>query len=224
MKSLKDGHRERLRCRYLHSGENGLPDYDMLELLLTYAIHRRDVKQTARELLERFHSLSGVLDAGKDELCKIGGIGPNSAILIALIRDLCNRYLENHISGLDVLKTEKEVHNYVRMRLASYTSEVFLVMYLDVKNQIIGTDVLARGSTDTIVLNPKMIAEEAVAHKSSSLIIAHNHPSGRIDPSSSDKDFTRRLEKVLAPLEIALLDHLVVSKIDTFSFRNHNLL
>ena len=93
MDQIKCGHRERLRNRYIQAGENGLPDYDMLELLLTYAIQRRDVKQLARHLLERFHDLSGIMEASLEDLCKIEGIGPNSAVLITLIRSLCTRYL-----------------------------------------------------------------------------------------------------------------------------------
>ena len=196
----------------------------MLELLLTYAVPRRDVKSMARVLLREFHTLSGVLDASEEKLCEIPGIGPNSAVLISLIRSLCTRYLENHISGLDVLSTEDAVNDYVRMRLSPYTKEVFLLIFLDVKNQIIKTEVFAHGTTDSIVLNPKIIAQEALANNSSGLIVAHNHPSGQTEPSLSDKDFTRKLQKVLLPLDIVLLDHLVVSRIDTFSFRNHHLL
>ena len=224
MNSSKDGHRERLRSRYLYAGENGLPDYDMLELLLTYAIQRRDVKEIARDLLERFHSLYGVLDADADELCQVDGIGKNSALLIMLIRDLCTRYLENQVTGKSVLLNPEAVQNYVRMRLSGYSNEVFMVVYLDVKNQIIDTKIMASGTTDTIILHPKMIAEDALVHKCASLIIVHNHPSGSVEPSISDREFTRKLQKALELLEIRLLDHLVVSPSATFSFHDHNLL
>lgn len=224
MKSPKDGHRERLRSRYLYAGENGLPDYDMLELLLTYAIQRRDVKLIARDLLDQFRDLYGVLDADMEELAKIDGIGRNSALLITLVRTLCTRYLENKVKGKSVLLNSSAVQNYARMRLSTYSHEVFLVIFLDVKNQIIDTKIFASGTIDTIVLHPKMIAEEALAHKASGLIVVHNHPSGSVEPSGSDLDFTRNLQRALNLLEIRLVDHLVVASGAAYSFRDHNQL
>lgn len=224
MDLTKCGHRERLRGRYIQAGENGLPDYDMLELLLTYAIQRRDVKPIARRLMERFHDLSGILDADLNDLCRIEGIGSNSAVLITLIRDLCTRYLENNLIGMDVIDSSEKLENYARMRLSAFTEEAFLLIFLDVKNHVIDSEILARGTYDTIILQPKRIAEDAVAHKAPKLIVVHNHPSGITDPSSSDVDFTRKLEAVLNPLDITLLDHLIVSRIGVYSFLNHGLL
>jgi len=224
MDQIKCGHRERLRSRYIQAGENGLPDYDMLELLLTYAIQRRDVKPIARRLMDRFHNLSGILDANLDDLCRIEGIGTNSALLITLIRNLCTRYLENNLIGLDVIDSSEKLEDYARMRLSAFTDEAFMLIFLDVKNHVIDSEILARGTYDTIILQPKRIVEDAVAHKAPKLIIVHNHPSGITDPSASDIDFTRKLEAVLAPLDITLLDHLVVSRIGAYSFLNHGLL
>ena len=224
MDQIKCGHRERLRSRYIQAGENGLPDYDMLELLLTYAIQRRDVKPIARRLLDRFHNLSGILDANLDDLCRIEGIGTNSALLITLIRNLCTRYLENNLIGLDVIDSSEKLEDYARMRLSAFTDEAFMLIFLDVKNHVIDSEIFARGTYDTIILQPKRIAEDAVAHKAPKLIMVHNHPSGITDPSASDIDFTRKLEALLAPLDIRLLDHLVVSRAGAYSFLNHGLL
>ncbi|MBE6371154.1 MAG: DNA repair protein RadC [Lentisphaerae bacterium] len=224
MDETKCGHRERLRNRYIHAGENGLPDYDMLELLLTYAIQRRDVKPMARRLLERFHDLSGIMDASLEDLCRIEGFGPNSAVLITLVRTLCTRYLENKLIGMDVIDCGETLEKYARMRLSAFTDEAFLLIFLDVKNHVIDSEVFARGTYDTIILQPRRIAEDAVAHKAPKLIVVHNHPSGITDPSASDIDFTRKLEAVLSPLDISLLDHLVVSRVGVYSFLNHGLL
>ena len=224
MDQIKCGHRERLRNRYIQAGENGLPDYDMLELLLTYAIQRRDVKPIARRLLERFHDLSGILDANLDDLCRIEGIGTNSALLITLIRNLCTRYLENNLIGMDVIDGSDKLEDYARMRLSAFMDEAFMLIFLDVKNHVIDSEIFARGTYDTIILQPKRIAEDAVAHKAHKLIMVHNHPSGITDPSPSDIDFTRNLETVLAPLDIHLLDHLIVSRVGAYSFLNHGLL
>ncbi len=127
-KTLNAGHRERLRSRYLMAGGESIPDYDLLELLLTYAVQRRDVKPIARELLEKFHDLSGVMNAGLEELCQVPGIGKNSALLILLLRRLCTRYLEDRAVRQDVIKSSDDLKNYARMRLASSCDEVLLLI------------------------------------------------------------------------------------------------
>ena len=196
----------------------------MLELLLTYAVQRQDVKPVARRLLERFHNLNSILDAGVDDLCQVEGVGRNSAILISLIRNFCTLYLKNNLIDRDVLDTKEKMDDFVRMSLSIYTDEAFLVIFLDVKNRIISSKVFGPGSVDTIFIQPKKIAEDAVAYKAHRLVVAHNHPSGETDPSSADITFTRKLENVLASLDILLLEHLVVSSSGVYSFLNHGLL
>ena len=223
-KSMNQGHRERLRSRYLLSGGEGLPDYDLLELLLTYAVQRRDVKPIARALLEKFHDLSGVLNAGMDDLCQVPGIGQNSALLIQLFRRLCTRYLEDRAVRQDVIKSPDDLKNYARMRLASSCDEVLLLICLDVKNHILDSRVIGTGTIDTIVVNPRLIVEEALRTRAAALILVHNHPSGETEPSQADVNFTRRIDRTLRQLDIRLLDHLIVSRCNTFSFSEHGLL
>ena len=223
-KSLNQGHRERLRSRYLMSAGEGLPDYDLLELLLTYAVQRRDVKPIARGLLEKFHDLSGVLNAGLEELCQVPGIGKNSALLILLLRRLCTRYLEDRAARQDVIKSSEDLRNYARMRLASSSDEVLLLICLDVKNHILDSRIIGRGTIDTVVVNPRLIVEEALRAKAAALILVHNHPSGATDPSSDDVNFTHRMQRLLRPLGIRLLDHLIVSRNNSYSFTDHGLL
>ena len=223
-KSLNRGHRERLRSRYLMAGGEGIPDYDLLELLLTYAVQRRDVKPIARDLLEKFHDLSGVLNAGLDELCQVPGIGKNSALLILLLRSLCTRYLEDRAARQDVIKSSSELKNYARMRLASACDEVLLLICLDVKNHILDSRIIGTGTIDTVVVNPRLIVEEALRSKAAALILVHNHPSGETEPSSADVNFTRKIHRMLRQLDIRLLDHLIVSRCNSFSFSEHGLL
>lgn len=196
----------------------------MLELLLTYAIQRRDVKPVARELLERFHDLQSVLDADLDKLCQTDGLGKKSALLITLIRSFCIRYLENRTNNRDVLQSPKAVQDYARMRLSAYTEEAMLLILLNVKNQIIHTEIVSRGSIDTIIIYPKIIVQEALKNQAAGLILVHNHPSGITKPSKEDIDFTMKVRRLLAPLEIGLLDHLVVSRYEVYSFMEHGIL
>ena len=224
METGNAGHRQRLRDRYLQAGENGLPEYDLLELLLTYAVQRHDVKPVARELLTQFKSIAGVMDAGLDKLCQVKGIGQNSALLFVLIRDICSRYLESKVMHTDVLSSPSAVQSFARMRLAAYTDEVMLAIYLDVKNQVIRSDIISHGTVSTAVIFPRMVAEAALKHNAASVILVHNHPSGMTQPSLADRKFTKALQEALATLEIHLLDHLIVSRTSAFSFADNNML
>ncbi len=224
MATNNKGHRERLRTRYLQAGEYGFPDYDLVELLLTYAVHRQDVKPVARELLTRFQDIGGIMDAGMEKLCQVKGIGPNSALLFMLIRDICSRYLESKAKHVDVLNSPEAVQSYARMRLAAYPEEVMLVIYLDVKNQVIGSEIIAHGTVDSAVVFPRSVVEGALKNNAASVIVVHNHPSGMTQPSMADRKFTWGLREALATLEIKLLDHLIVSRTNAYSFLVHNLL
>ncbi|MBQ9338646.1 MAG: DNA repair protein RadC [Lentisphaeria bacterium] len=219
-----EGHRERLRKRYLQAGEDGFPEYDLLELLLTYAVHRQDVKPLARELLTQFQDIAGIMDAGMEKLCGVKGIGENSALLFILIRDICSRYLESKAKQADVLSSPQAVQSFARMRLAAYPEEVMLVIYLDVKNQVINSEIISHGTIDTAVVFPRKIVEAALKNNAAGVIVVHNHPSGMTQPSLADQKFTRNLQDALATLEIKLLDHLIVSRTSTFSFVDHNML
>lgn len=224
MAAKYEGHRERLRNRYLQAGEYGFPDYDLLELLLTYAVRRQDVKPMARELLAQFRDIGGVMDAGMDKLCQVQGIGPNSALLFILIRDICSRYLESKAKHTDVLSSPDAVQSYARMRLAAYAREVMLVIYVDVKNQVIRSDIISRGTVNYAVIFPRIVVEEALKNNAAGVILVHNHPSGQTQPSMADREITHALQKALATLEIKLLDHLIVSRTSAYSFLDHNLL
>ncbi|HXU08991.1 MAG TPA: UPF0758 domain-containing protein, partial [Blastocatellia bacterium] len=138
-------HRKRLRERFLKAGAEGLHDYELLELLLTYAIPRLDVKPAAKALMKRFANLNGVLDATQEELEEIKGLGPSSAILIRLIKELFAAYLAERIEGKDVLSSPGAVQEFVRVKLAGLPHEAFMVIYLNVKNRVIDHEILQEG-------------------------------------------------------------------------------
>ena len=214
MEMEKDGHRGRLRSRYLKAGGDGFTDYDIIELVLTYAIPRRDVKPVARELLRRFKDVAGIMDADPKEICEIGGMGDNSALLFRIMRDICVRYLENKVRDIDVISSPEKLINYARMKLAGYSDEVIMVICLNTKNHVI----------DAAVIYPRTIAADALRKKAAGVIIVHNHPSGVTQPSMADREFTRAVFEALKLLDIHLLDHLVVSRSEAFSFKEHRLL
>lgn len=212
------GHRQRLRARYLKAGDEGMTDYDVLELLLTYSIPRRDVKPVARALLEKFGTLGRVMDAEMEEVCTIGGISENSALLFPVMRDLCSRYLKEKMTGQDALDSPDAVRDYARMKLGGCGEEVMMIVYLNAHNGVIGSRIISRGTVNCAVVYPRNIAAEALKHRAAGVVLIHNHPSGCVRPSVEDMEFTRAVQRSLASLEIRLLDHLIVSRSDVYSF------
>lgn len=218
------GHRERLRERFRKGGPDGFHDYELLELLLTYAIPRRDVKPVAKELIKRFRSLSGVLDATQQELEGVSGVGPISAILIRVVKEICTVYLGEGIKGRDVLSSPQAVVDFVRMKLSGLPYEAFMVIYLNTKNEVLNWEVIQEGTIDRAVVFPRRIIEGALAQHASGLILVHNHPSGHHFPSEEDRYLTRTIVSAAKTLDLRILDHIVVGKEGHFSFMENHLL
>ncbi len=218
------GHRARLRERFRRAGEVALADYELLELLLTYAIPRRDVKPQAKVLLERFGSLAGVLAAPEDELQQVEGIGPSASLLIRLVKELGAASLAGELKGRDLVNSPERVVAFARMKFGGEREEHFAVLYLNAKNELIDVEVMQRGTVDRAVVYPRQVAEGALRRGASGVILLHNHPSGHPDPSPEDRALTGQVAMALRPLEIRLLDHLIVAQGGHFSFREKGLL
>lgn len=218
------GHRERLRERFLRAGAKGLQDYELLELLLSYAIPRKDVKPQAKELLRRFGSLAAVLDAPLEEVQEVKGIGPRAATLLRLAKEMGEVYLGERMRGVDVLSSPSRVVDFCLFRLKGEGEEKFMVIYLNVKNEVMDYEVIQEGTVDRSVVYPRRVAEKALRRRAASVIVVHNHPSGHPDPSPEDRRITRELVEALRPLEIRLLDHIIVGKRGYFSFREKGIL
>jgi len=218
------GHRERLRKRFRKAGVEGLHDYELLELLLTYALPRKEVKPMAKDLMKRFGSLSGVLDASLKELEEMPGLGPTSAILIRLVKDLFGEYLAEGIKKKDLLTSPQAAVNFSRVKLAGFPYEVFMVIYLNTKNEVIDYETIHEGTVDRAVIYPRRIIESALAHHAAGLLLVHNHPSGHIEPSEDDKQITRTIIEAARTMDIRVLDHIIVTKNGYFSFMEKRLL
>ena len=217
-------HRKRLRERFDKSGVGGFHDYESLELLLTYAIPRRDVKPLAKSLIAQFGSLSGVLDANSRELASVDGIGQRSALLIPLIKELCTEYMAEKLKSRDLLSSPGAVVDFARMKLAALPHEDFMVIFLNVKNEIITYETIHEGTVDRAVVYPRKIIESALAHHAVGLILIHNHPSGHPEPSAEDKAITNAIASACRPMDIRVLDHVVIGRNGYFSFAEEGLL
>ncbi len=217
-------HRARLRERFRKAGADGMHDYELLELLLTYSIPRRDVKPVAKKLIEKFGSLSGVLDAEQKELEAVKGLGAMSASLIRLVKELYCTYLSEDIMQGDVLSSPESVLNFVRVKLAGLTNEAFMVIYMNVKNEVIEHALLYEGTVDNVAVYPRRVIESALSNHASGVILVHNHPSGNTMPSGEDRVLTQEIAEAAGTLDIRVLDHLIVGKEGYFSFMENGLL
>lgn len=205
-----DGHRQRIKEKYLHSRESLVNDYEVLELLLTYAIPRRDVKPIAKELIKTFGSLNNVLNATVDSLSKVDGIGTNAAILITLIKELGKRGNRSKNNGVVEFAGVLQMQQYFCNILANETVEKIIFVTLNNSNKIISSREFGEGSVNKLSIDPRKILEVALNDNAASAVVAHNHPGGEAFPSAQDINFTLKLRDMLDNISVKLLDHIIV--------------
>ena len=223
-KNYAKGHRERLPARYRQGGESTLQDYELLELLLTYAIPRRDTKLLAKKLFERFGTLARVFEADPATLEEVDGIGPQAATLISLIRPLATRFLKAVPAGKTLLRSTAEAAAYFQAKLKGLLEEEVHVAFVNARNAVTATERLQRGTVDQSVVYVRQVIERALAHKASGFILAHNHPSGDPTPSSHDRELTQAVKAAAATVGIRFLDHLIIGDATPFSFKANGIL
>jgi len=220
------GHRQRLRDRFLKSGLMGFADYEVIELLLTLAIPRSDVKQPAKALILRFGSLRGILDAPIEELRAVSGIGSVTPIALQIIKAAATLYLQNSGERRDVLADPARLSEFWRMRIGALQNEVFEVAYLDAGCRLLrdGVERLEEGTIDRAAVYPRRVIEAALKRGAAAVVLAHNHTNANLTPSDHDKVLTRAIVLAAETVNLRVVDHLIVSAQDTFSFRKAGLL
>ena len=217
------GHRKRLKEKYLKAGFEGWPDYEILELLLSYSVPRRDTKPAAKALLLRFKSLSEALDAGLDEL-KCAGLTEHSALLLKVSKDISGIYSKQSAFARDVVASPQSAITYLRTMLKGSRDEEFYALFLDASNHLVSAKKLHDGIVNKSVIYPRKVVELALMNKASGVIIAHNHPSGSLKPSDEDARSTASVKKALETVDIGLLDHIIVSSNGYLSFKEEGMI
>ncbi len=224
--SRSHGHRQRLRERFLKSGLAGFADYETVELLLTLAIPRLDVKQPAKALIARFGNLRGILDAPIGELRAVAGIGHVTSVALQIIKATATLYLLQCSEGVDSLAEPARLADFWRMRIGPLQYEVFEVAYLDSAYRLLrdGVERLEEGTIDRAAVYPRRVVEAALKRGAAALVLAHNHPNGDVKPSEHDKLLTRAIVLAADTVHLKVVDHLIVSAQDSLSFRKAGLL
>lgn len=220
------GHRQRLRDRFLKNGLEGFAEYEVVELLLTLAIPRSDVKQSAKALIACFGNLRGILDAPLEELRAVKGIGEVTPVALRIIRETANLYLQQSAEEKDSFADSNVLSRFWRAKIGVLPNEVFQVGYLDSAYCLLrdGIETLEEGTADRTAVYPRRVIEAALRRNAAALVFAHNHPNGDVKPTEQDKVITRALVLAATTVQIKVLDHLIVSPDDVFSFRKEGLL
>lgn len=199
-------------------------DYELLELLLTFAIPRRDTKLLAQKLLERFGTLSRVFEAEPAALEAVDGIGPQAATLLSLIRPLATRFLKGAPTVKNLLRSTRKAAVYFQSKLKGLPEEEVHVAFVNARNAVTATVRLKQGPADQADVYVRQVIERALAHKASGFILAHNHPSGDPTPSPQDRELTQAVKAAAALVGIRFLDHLIIGDSEPFSFKANGLL
>jgi DNA repair protein RadC len=213
------GHRKRLAERFTENGLGALHLHEIVELILTYAIPRRDTKGVAKDLIKRYKTLNGLLNADGDDLARTTGIGQRSATLLLLMREVMARCLREKYEQKSIISHRRDAEEYLRFHYGHRRDEFVAALFLGNRNQILETDIIAEGTVNQCVVYPRLIMEKALRFGAASIILAHNHPGGGIKPSEADWLLTERLFTICKLLEIPLLDHLIISQMEVVSLK-----
>jgi DNA repair protein RadC len=214
---------QRPRERLQSKGAHALTDAELLAIVLRTGIQGKNAIQLGRDLIERFGSMARLLAANPEELAELKGMGPSKCCLLLAVVELARRGLAEQLRAGPLLQSPQAVAQFLRLRLHGLPSETFLGLFLDVQGRMIACEEMFRGTLTRTHVYPREIVRRALAHNAAAMIFAHNHPSGTAEPSKMDKTLTNELKRVLACIEVTLLDHLIVSDQEVWSFQQHGL-
>lgn len=216
-------HRTRLRERFLRSGLSDFAAHNALELFLFYAVPRRDTNPIAHALLERFGTLSQVLEAPAEELAKVAGMGDSAATFLSLITSVGRYYLVNRTLQETILTSIEKCGQYMMPYFYGRRNETVFALCLDAKCKVLCCKEIGEGSVNSVGVPIRRIVETALGVNATSVVLAHNHPSGLALPSGEDVQTTRRVAMALDAVEIGLVDHLIVADDDFVSLAQSGL-
>lgn len=214
---MHDGHRQRMRKRFRKEGLEGFAPHEVLELLLFYGRARGDVNGLAHSLIDAFGSLKGVLEARPEQLMTVHGVGEETATLISLMVPLFRRYQMYKNEERVILNNMNAARKYCLSLMAGRRTEHFYVLCFNTSCELLGQRLIAEGSLTEVSAYPRQVVETALNYNAHSVILCHNHPGGVLQPSADDIKTTRKIQLLLAGVDIRLMDHIIVAGNDTYS-------
>ena len=202
----------RPREKLLNRGAGALADSELLALLLRTGMQGKNVLLLAQELLDQFGGITGLLNTPPEALKKIKGIGPAKRAELLAVLELARRALHERLADKPVFESISAMQDYLRLRIGSLPYESFAVAFLDSQQRLIACDELFRGTLSASSVYPREVVVRTLHHGAASVVLAHNHPSGDVQPSEADKALTKNLRAALALIDVRVLDHIIVGK------------
>jgi len=221
---MHQGHRDRVKARFINDGLSNFAPHNVLELLLFYSIPRKDTNKIAHNLIKHFGSLPNVMDADINELLKIDGITKNTATLIKLMPSFSAYYLKDKGSINNILNSAEKMGEFLKPFYIDKTSECVCCICLDSKLKVIKAEILFEGSVNMVGITNRKVVEFAAINNATVVVLSHNHPNGVAIPSQADISSTVRLKEALKLIEVKLLDHIIVADGDFVSMRDSKII
>ena len=221
---MHEGHRKRVKGRFLSEGLDAFEDHQVLELLLFYCIPRRDTNELAHRMIKEFGSLAGLFEAEPKDIRERCGVSENTALLVSLVPSLARRYLKARWGEKPKLDSSSKAGDYAVSLFAGRVYEVFYALCLDSQNRVNYAALVQEGTLTEAPVYPRLVVEAVLRHKASSVILAHNHPGGSMQPSRADIEVTGRVSKALEAISVKVVDHIIVAGERYFSFKENGLL
>lgn len=215
---------ERPREKLIELGAQALSDAELLAIFLRMGVSGKSAVDLARDLLTQFGSLNAIYAASMKEISLVHGMGLSKYAQLQAVFEMSRRALSEQIRKKDVLSSPQQVRNYLVLKLASESKEVFMVLFLDTQNRLIAMEEMFRGSLTQTSVYPREVVKRSLHHNAASVMFAHNHPSGIAKPSRADEMITKELTKALALIDVRVLDHFIVAGNETLSFAEIGLL
>ncbi|HYE82308.1 MAG TPA: DNA repair protein RadC [Clostridia bacterium] len=221
---LHDGHRQRVKSRYLSEGLDAFEDHQVLEMLLFFCIPMKDTNELAHRMIREFGSLSALFEADSKDICKRCEVSENTAVLVSLIPSLARRYFKGKWGDKPVLDSSTKAGEYVISLFTGRTYENFFVICLDTQNRVNYSALIQEGTINEAAVYPRLIVETALRHQASSIILAHNHPGGSLQPSKEDIEVTKMIVTATEAISINVVDHIIVAGEKYYSFAETGLI
>lgn len=214
-----EGHRGRLLDRFITNGISSLHPHEIIELLLTFPIQRRDTKPIARDLMNSFKTISAIINSPQEDLKKVNGITARSAGFFLLIKELIAYCLKEKYANQSIISHRKDVEEYLRFHFGQRRDEYVASIFLDNANHVLQTEIISEGTVNQCTVYPRTVIDKALRCGAASIILTHNHPGGGLNPSEADWLITERLITIGKLLDIPLMDHIIISPVKVVSLR-----
>ncbi len=217
--TIHNGHRARMKNRFLQHGLDVFEQHQVLEMVLFYVIPRRDTNPLAHKLLEKFGNLSDVLDANYEHLCQVEGVSKQTALFLSFCGDLVGRYLESKVEDEYIFRNYEELGKFLQAKFFNETTEKLRLVCLNNRGKLLNCSVISEGTVNATSVNLRLLIQTAVSYPTTAVVLAHNHPGGTALPSSDDYASTIQIRDALSSLDIRLVDHMVFAQDDYISMR-----